>query len=82
MCCGWGVLLKKTAKVTVPKTEPTVSGKKRASEGVMRKALVVVPIVAGGVILGCSLMPAAWRERIAQRCGNVIGRMIDHMPDH
>lgn len=33
MCCGWGVLLKKTAKVTVPKTEPTVSGKRRASGG-------------------------------------------------
>ena len=48
----------------------------------MRKALVIVPIVAGGVILGRSLMPDAWRERIAQLPEHVMGRIIDHMPDH
>ncbi len=48
----------------------------------MRKALVVVPIVAGGVILGRNLMPARWRERIAQLPENVVGRMLDHMPDN
>ena len=48
----------------------------------MKKALVMVPIVAGGVILGRSLMPAPWRQRIAQLPENVVGWMLDHMPDN
>ncbi len=48
----------------------------------MRQALVMLPVVAGGVILGRSWMPAAWRERIAQTPAVVVGRMIGHMPDN
>ena len=47
----------------------------------MKKAMVVVPIVASGFMLSRGLIAPALRERIAQLPENMMRRMIDHMPE-
>ncbi len=48
----------------------------------MKKALVLIPIVVGGAIVGRRLLPAEWCEGLSRLAGAMMSRMMKHMPDN
>jgi hypothetical protein len=47
----------------------------------MKRVLLFIAILLGGVMVVRRLLPAEWRERLSGLPGSLMGRMMEHMPE-